>query len=43
MLVKCIFRRWYLDERTVRWTDNWLDGRAQRAVLSGAVCLEACT
>lgn len=25
-----------IDEWTVRWTENWLDGRAQRVVLSGA-------
>jgi len=25
-----------LDERSVRWTENWLNGRAQRAVISGA-------
>jgi len=25
-----------LDEWSVRWTENWLNGRAQRAVISGA-------
>jgi len=25
-----------LDEWTVRWTEKWLNGRAQRAVISGA-------
>ncbi|GAB0183775.1 mitochondrial enolase superfamily member 1 [Grus japonensis] len=25
-----------LDERTVRWTENWLNGRAQRVVISSA-------
>lgn len=25
------------DEGTVRWTDNWLTGRAERVVISSAV------
>jgi len=25
-----------LDEWTVRWTENWLNGRARRVVISGA-------
>jgi len=25
-----------LDEWTVRWTENWLNGRTQRVVISGA-------
>jgi len=25
-----------LDQWTVRWTENWLNGRAQRVVISGA-------
>ncbi|NWX40362.1 PO23 protein, partial [Steatornis caripensis] len=25
-----------LDERTVRWVKNWLNGRAQRVVIGGA-------
>ena len=30
------------DEWTVRWTKKWLTVRAQRAVISSAVCLKAC-
>ena len=30
-------RKCGLDERTVRWVENQLNGRAQRVVLSGAV------
>ena len=30
-------RKCGLDEWTVRWIDNWQDGRAQTVVLSGAV------
>lgn len=30
-------RKCGLDEWTVRWIENWLDGRAQRAVLRSAV------
>ncbi|PKU31187.1 rna-directed dna polymerase from mobile element jockey-like [Limosa lapponica baueri] len=29
-------RKCGLDEWTVRWTENWLNGRAQRVVISGA-------
>ncbi|PKU38354.1 rna-directed dna polymerase from mobile element jockey-like [Limosa lapponica baueri] len=29
-------RKCGLDERTVRWIENWLTGRAQRVVISGA-------
>ncbi|GAB0181888.1 mitochondrial enolase superfamily member 1 [Grus japonensis] len=29
-------RKWWLDEWTVRWVENWLNGRAQRVVISGA-------
>jgi len=29
-------RKCGLDERSVRWIENWLDGRAQRVVISGA-------
>ncbi|GAB0185510.1 mitochondrial enolase superfamily member 1 [Grus japonensis] len=29
-------RKCGLDERTVRWVGNWLNGRAQRVVISGA-------
>ncbi|GAB0185994.1 mitochondrial enolase superfamily member 1 [Grus japonensis] len=29
-------RKCGLDERTVRWVQNWLNGRAQRVVVSGA-------
>jgi len=29
-------RKCGLDEWSVRWTENWLNGRAQRAVISGA-------
>jgi len=29
-------RKYGLDERTVRWIENWLNGRAQRVVTSGA-------
>ncbi|PKU34198.1 rna-directed dna polymerase from mobile element jockey-like [Limosa lapponica baueri] len=29
-------RKYGLDEWTVRWTENWLNGRAQRVVISGA-------
>ena len=29
-------RKCGLDEWTVRWVENWLDGRAQRVVISGA-------
>jgi len=28
-------RKCGIDECTVRWTENWLTGRAQRAVISG--------
>ncbi|PKU31622.1 hypothetical protein llap_18074 [Limosa lapponica baueri] len=30
------FRKYGLDERTVRWTESWLNGRAQRVVINGA-------
>jgi len=30
-----------IDEHTVRLTENWLTGRAQRIVICGAVLLEA--
>jgi len=30
------FRKCGLDEWTVRWIENWLNGRAQRVVISGA-------
>ena len=36
-------RKCGLDEWTVRWIGIWLDGRAQRVVLSGVVYLEACS
>jgi len=29
-------RKCGLDEWTMRWTENWLNGRAQRVVISGA-------
>ncbi|GAB0185691.1 mitochondrial enolase superfamily member 1 [Grus japonensis] len=29
------FRKYGLDEWTVRWIENWLNGRAQRVVISG--------
>ncbi|PKU43815.1 rna-directed dna polymerase from mobile element jockey- hypothetical protein [Limosa lapponica baueri] len=29
-------RKCRLDERTVRWIENWLSGRAQKVVISGA-------
>jgi len=29
-------RKWGLDEWSVRWIENWLNGRAQRVVISGA-------
>ncbi|GAB0176869.1 mitochondrial enolase superfamily member 1 [Grus japonensis] len=29
-------RKYGLDEWTVRWVENWLNGRAQRVVISGA-------
>ncbi|PKU31932.1 rna-directed dna polymerase from mobile element jockey- hypothetical protein [Limosa lapponica baueri] len=29
-------RKYELDEWTVRWTENWLNGRSQRVVISGA-------
>jgi len=31
-LRKCRLKEW-----TVRWIENWLNGRAQRVVISGAV------
>ena len=31
-----------IDEWMVKWIDNWLTGRAQEVVISGAVWLEAC-
>ena len=30
-------RKYGLDEWSVRWTENWLNGRTQRVVVSGAV------
>lgn len=27
-------RKWGIGEWTVRWTENWLTGRAQRVVIS---------
>ena len=30
-------RKCGLDERTVRWIENWLNGRAQRVEISGTV------
>ncbi|PKU36611.1 rna-directed dna polymerase from mobile element jockey-like [Limosa lapponica baueri] len=29
-------RKWVLDEWTVGWIENWLNGKAQRVVISGA-------
>jgi len=29
-------RKWGLDEWSVRWIENWLNGRTQRVVISGA-------
>ena len=29
-------RKFGLDERTVRWIENWLSNRAQRVVINGA-------
>ncbi|GAB0183432.1 mitochondrial enolase superfamily member 1 [Grus japonensis] len=36
-------RKCGLDEWSVRWVENWLNGRAQRVVTSSAVHLEACS
>ncbi|GAB0206062.1 mitochondrial enolase superfamily member 1 [Grus japonensis] len=35
-ILVCKLRKCRLDEWTVRWVENWLNGRAQRAVISGA-------
>lgn len=37
-------RKYGLDEWTVRWIDNWLNGRSQSVVISGTECTEeACS
>jgi len=36
-------RKCGLDECTVRWIDNWLNGRTQRVLISGADSMEACS
>ncbi|PKU39537.1 rna-directed dna polymerase from mobile element jockey-like [Limosa lapponica baueri] len=35
-ILKGKLRKWGLDVWTVRWMENWLNGRAQRVVISGA-------
>ena len=34
-----MLRKGGMDEWTVRWTENWLDGRAQRVVISSSLSL----
>ena len=35
-------RKCGVDEWTVRWTENWMNGRAQRVLIRDTVWLEAC-
>jgi len=36
-------RKCGLDGWTVRWNENWLNGRIQRVVINNAVLCEACS